>query len=79
MCPCEKQAFAAYLNDTHALQVTDNWSPGVARWARLCLPNGQVAQSSWKELLKPLEKVRMACNVKVCILFVFNLEIAAFS
>ena len=75
MHPCKKQAFAAYLNDAHALQVADNWSPGVARWARLRLPNGQVAQSSWKEQLKPLEKVRMAHNVKVCILFDLILKV----
>jgi hypothetical protein len=74
MRPCEKQAFAAYLNDTHALQVADDWSPGIARWARLRLPNGQVARSSWKEQLKPLQKVRMARNVMVCIFFVLILK-----
>ena len=79
MHPCEKQAFAAYLNNIHALQVADDWSPGIARWARLHFPNGQVVRSSWKEQLKPLQKVRMARNVKVCIFFVFNLEITAFS
>ena len=39
--------------------------PHVIRWARLRLPNGQVARSAWKECSKPLEKVRMARNVKV--------------
>jgi hypothetical protein len=38
----------------------------VYRWARLRLPNGQIARSAWKESLKPLTKVRMARNVKVC-------------
>jgi hypothetical protein len=38
----------------------------VHRWARLRLPNGQIARSAWKESLKPLTKVRMARNVKVC-------------
>ncbi|KAI0054504.1 hypothetical protein BV25DRAFT_1873322 [Artomyces pyxidatus] len=37
----------------------------VAKWARLRLPTGQVARSAWKEKLKPLEKTRMARNVKV--------------
>jgi hypothetical protein len=62
---CERLAFADYLKNTHAVQVPDHWSPEVVRWARLRLPNGQVARSAWKEKLKPLEKVRMARNVKV--------------
>lgn len=37
----------------------------LARWARLRLPNGQIARSAWKELRKPLNKVRMARNAKV--------------
>ncbi|KAJ7669957.1 hypothetical protein DFH06DRAFT_1372493 [Mycena polygramma] len=37
----------------------------VKRWARLRLPNGQIARSGWKEWQKDLEKVRMARNVKV--------------
>ncbi len=35
------------------------------KWARLRLPTGQIARSAWKENLKPLEKLRMARNVKV--------------
>jgi hypothetical protein len=38
----------------------------VRRWARLRLPNGQVARSMWKESSKPLTKIRIARNVKVC-------------
>jgi hypothetical protein len=37
----------------------------ITRWARLSLPNGQIAQSAWKECAKPLNKVRMARNIKV--------------
>ncbi|KAJ7041686.1 hypothetical protein C8F04DRAFT_1299190 [Mycena alexandri] len=37
------------------------------RWARLRLPNGQIARSAWKERNKPLKAVRMARNVKVTI------------
>lgn len=37
----------------------------VVRWARLRLPNGQIARSAWKEHRRPLHKVRMARNVKV--------------
>lgn len=29
--------------------------------------NGQVARSAWKEKLKPLEKLRTARNVEVCL------------
>ncbi|KAI0040163.1 hypothetical protein FA95DRAFT_1585105 [Auriscalpium vulgare] len=35
------------------------------RWARLRLPNGQVARSAWKEKQKALEEARMARVVKV--------------
>jgi hypothetical protein len=37
----------------------------VVRWARLRLPNGQIARSLWKEARRPLNKIRMARNVKV--------------
>ncbi|KAF8811705.1 hypothetical protein BYT27DRAFT_7221374 [Phlegmacium glaucopus] len=62
---CKRQAHADYLTKAHALQVPEGWSPEVTRWARLCLPNGQVVRSAWKEKLKPLDKVRMAQNVKM--------------
>lgn len=39
--------------------------PQFARWARLRLPNEQIARSLWKESLKPLEKCRTSRNVKV--------------
>ena len=47
--------------------------PQVTRWARLRLPNGQIARSAWKECLKPIEQVRMARQVAVrqCALFCF--------
>ncbi|KAJ7092160.1 hypothetical protein C8R44DRAFT_719616 [Mycena epipterygia] len=34
------------------------------RWARVRLPNGQIARSLWKESRRPLKKVRMARNMK---------------
>jgi len=37
----------------------------LTRWARLRLPNGQVARSAWKENLKTLKHIRIACNIKV--------------
>jgi hypothetical protein len=69
----EKVAFAEYLKDIHSIDVGENWSPVLTRWARLHLPNGQVARSAWKEKLKPLHKVRMARNVKVC--YMYSLDI----
>lgn len=43
------------------------WLPHVVCWARLCLPNGQIARSAWKEKLKPPQDVCMARNIKVSI------------
>ncbi|KAG2046769.1 hypothetical protein BDR06DRAFT_898584 [Suillus hirtellus] len=40
-------------------------APKMYQWSRLRLPNGQVARSTWKEALQPLEKTRMSRNVKV--------------
>ena len=37
----------------------------VRRWARLALPNGQIARSRWKERERELKNVRMARNVQV--------------
>ncbi|KAH9941333.1 hypothetical protein B0H21DRAFT_676936, partial [Amylocystis lapponica] len=34
------------------------------KWARLRLPNGQVARTAWKEKRKPLHKLRISRNVK---------------
>ena len=79
MRDCERQAFADYLKNTHTLQVPECWSPEVIRWARLRLPNGQVARSAWKEKLKPLEKVRMARNVKVYTSILLILSISLIS
>ncbi|KAI6119524.1 hypothetical protein EDD16DRAFT_1480086 [Pisolithus croceorrhizus] len=35
------------------------------RWARLCLPNGQIARSLWREKFKPSTQIRISRNVKV--------------
>jgi hypothetical protein len=45
----------------------DDWFPHIVRWARLRLPNGQIARSAWKEKLKATKDVWMARNVKVFI------------
>ncbi|KAF9470601.1 hypothetical protein BDN70DRAFT_939565 [Pholiota conissans] len=63
MRPCEAQALANYLWNLDGTLV-ESHCPKIARWARLRLPNGQVARSRWKESRKPLKKVRMSRNVK---------------
>jgi hypothetical protein len=60
----EAAAIRSYFCDT-VTGIPPGWQPRITRWARLRLPNGQVARSVWKEKLKPLEAVRMARNVKV--------------
>jgi hypothetical protein len=37
----------------------------LSRWARLNLPNGQIARSLWKEKEKSSDKLRQARNIKV--------------
>lgn len=69
MHPQEAGALLRYLSNTIAegssVNINCDWCPKVTRWARLRLPNGQVARSCWKESLKPLGKLRTARNVKV--------------
>ncbi|KAG1859452.1 hypothetical protein C8R48DRAFT_673988 [Suillus tomentosus] len=52
------QAILDYLGDGSAL-------PRIKRWARLLLPNGQIAWSVWRETLKPLDQTRTSRNVKI--------------
>ncbi|KII83655.1 hypothetical protein PLICRDRAFT_32845 [Plicaturopsis crispa FD-325 SS-3] len=59
----EDQAVKLYLDHTDTPYADGRLH--VVRWARLRLPNGQVARSAWKETLKPLDRVRMARNVKL--------------
>jgi hypothetical protein len=79
MRPCEARALAIYIQKLDGT-VMGSHCPKIARWARLRLPNGQVARSRWKETQKPLNKVRMSRNVKVSctphvyISKLFNLE-----
>ncbi len=60
----EGSVLRAYLEQA-GLALRPDWVPKVARWARLRLPNGQVARSLWKESLKSLSHIRIARNVKV--------------
>lgn len=66
MQPCEARALAVYIQNLNGTELGSG-CPKITRWARLRLPNGQIARSKWKEAQKPLNKVRMARNVKVCL------------
>ncbi|KAJ6498405.1 hypothetical protein C8R47DRAFT_971893 [Mycena vitilis] len=57
------EALREYLEDLREESFPDNFYPSLQRWARLRLPNGQIARSAWKEKQKALEKVRMARNI----------------
>ncbi|KAI0714308.1 hypothetical protein C8T65DRAFT_573459 [Cerioporus squamosus] len=46
----EETAILAFL-DRQNMRMP-NWTPIVRRWARLALPNGQVARSAWKEVAR---------------------------
>ena len=62
---CEVDALSLYLSDTEGKNGPESSCLSVIQWARLRLPNGQVARSAWKEKLKPLERIRTARNMKV--------------
>lgn len=38
----------------------------IQKWARVQLPNGQIARCVWRETLIPPDKLRVSRNVKVC-------------
>ncbi|KZT02196.1 uncharacterized protein LAESUDRAFT_662285 [Laetiporus sulphureus 93-53] len=59
----EAVAFQRFLSN--ADNFTEGWDGKATKWARLRLPNEQIACSAWKENLKPLNKIRTAQNVKV--------------
>ncbi|KAJ3019329.1 hypothetical protein NUW54_g116 [Trametes sanguinea] len=63
----EAAAFYTYLTglDERPSGAMCEFSLKVRKYARLRLPNGQVARSAWKETLKPLANSRIARIVKV--------------
>ncbi len=67
MQAAEAEALRTYFRQQHIdISITaPDWCPSIARWARLRLPNGQIARSKWKEGMKALDKIRIARNVKV--------------
>ena len=69
----EERAVMSYF-ETVVADLEIGSHPHVTRWSRLHLPNGQIAHSAWKENLKPLERVRMAQQVAVCLCSLFILQ-----
>ncbi|EIW51939.1 uncharacterized protein TRAVEDRAFT_136440 [Trametes versicolor FP-101664 SS1] len=63
--PAEAEAFTSFLTKEGVLGVGETFTDKVRKWARVRLPNTQIARSAWKETLKPLNKLRMSRNVKV--------------
>lgn len=61
---CENEAIQVFLEQAGVV-LAEDWEPKVVRWARLSLPNGQIARARWKEEKKIV--VHMARNVKVSI------------
>jgi hypothetical protein len=64
----ESNALRTYFRATDpemAAQWANNWVPRVRKWARLRLPNGQVARSVFKEDGAFLQRLRVCRNVKV--------------
>lgn len=80
---CEAEAIRLYIrncdddseNSSDAsedhMDLADSWMPTVIRWARVRLPNGQVARSAWKEDQKKIE-ARRARVVKVSLMNLFH-------
>ena len=54
----EATAILEFLGPEYAL-------PRITKWARLRLPNGQIARSAWREKLCLPEQLRVSRNVKV--------------
>ena len=60
----ENQAIERYMRSVGHSEVSSVYK--VTRWARLRLPNGQIARSSWKEETTRRNAIRISRNVKVC-------------
>ncbi|KAI0825547.1 hypothetical protein BC629DRAFT_1448272 [Irpex lacteus] len=67
--PDEAAAIREYFAEhcPEDISVSEDWleHPKVAKCARLWLPNGQIARSDWIEASRPLDKLRIARNVKL--------------
>lgn len=61
---CEADAIKLYMEHERE-EFSNDWEPDVVRWARLKLPNGQIARSAWKETEKSVVNQRISRNVQV--------------
>ena len=68
---CEADSIRTYLTDALGDAAVLRWSGTVIRWARVRLPNGQVARSLWGESDRK-RRPRRARNVTVNFLFLWN-------
>ncbi|KAL0060039.1 hypothetical protein AAF712_013158 [Marasmius tenuissimus] len=57
--PVQMNALRLYFRE-NGVRVEDSYCQLITCWARVGLPNGQIARSRWKEETKPLDRVRMA-------------------
>ncbi len=66
--PENKKTVLVEFMREQSTNASDKWlqCPKLAKWAHLCLPNGQIARFAWKEQLKTLAQLRTSRNVKVC-------------
>ena len=55
----EAMVILEFLGPRYALQ-------RIIKWARLRLPNGQIARSAWREKLRLPEHIHVSRNIKVC-------------
>ncbi|EJD40588.1 hypothetical protein AURDEDRAFT_69965, partial [Auricularia subglabra TFB-10046 SS5] len=64
--PSESNALRNFIL-THSPSDLENcaWEPRIVKWARLQLPNGQIARSKFKEDGKSLQNLRVTRNVKL--------------
>ncbi|KAK6975126.1 hypothetical protein R3P38DRAFT_2810923 [Favolaschia claudopus] len=46
---CEEEAIRDYIESEFGQDIADGWYGSVVRWARIQLPTGQIARSSWNE------------------------------
>ncbi|KAG8217046.1 hypothetical protein J3R82DRAFT_5037 [Butyriboletus roseoflavus] len=67
-CKCAKHPISPDAELTQAIQLllgSDQAVPCIIKWAWLCLPNGQVAQSLWKESDHLDQQLCISRNVKL--------------
>lgn len=61
----EAVAICQYLWEVSGEEFIENQVLSVVWWARVCLPNGQIVRSHWKEGQKSLQKICTSWNIKV--------------